>query len=309
MLQMHLSGGGGTPRMQPKSNGKFTIASAQLVKFLAADCGFKYFHDNSHRAHRFTNLFKNAANSPFRGGGTPWMQPKSNGKLKIASYQLIKFLATDFGFKCFHYSGHCAHRVANLCKNAAKSHFRGGGTPWMQPKSNGKFKLASYQLVTFLAADLGLKYFHYSRHCAHRVANLYKNAANSHFRGGGTPWMQPKSNGKFILASYQPKTFLAAYFGFKYFHYTSHCAHRFTNLCKMLQMHLSGGGGTPWMQPKSNGKFILASDRPKWFLAAYFGFKYFHYSGHCAHRVANLCKNAANTPFRGWGDTLDATQK
>ena len=21
---------------------------------------------------------------------------------------------------------------------------------------------------------------------------------------------------------------------------------------KMLQMHLSGGGGTPWMQPKSN---------------------------------------------------------
>ena len=27
---------------------------------------------------------------------------------------------------------------------------------------------------------------------------------------------------------------------------------------KMLQMHLSGGGGTPWMQPKSNGKFKLA---------------------------------------------------
>ena len=43
------------------------------------------------------------------------------------------------------------------------------------------------------------------------------------------------------------------------------------------------------------------------FLVADFGFKYFHYSGHCAHRVANLCKSAANTPFRGWGDTLDAT--
>ena len=28
---------------------------------------------------------------------------------------------------------------------------------------------------------------------------------------------------------------------------------------KMLQMHLSGGGGTPWMQPKSNGKVKLAS--------------------------------------------------
>ena len=27
---------------------------------------------------------------------------------------------------------------------------------------------------------------------------------------------------------------------------------------KMLQRHLSGGGGTPWMQPKSNGKFKLA---------------------------------------------------
>ena len=45
------------------------------------------------------------------------------------------------------------------------------------------------------------------------------------------------------------------------------------------------------------------------FLAAGFGFKTFHYSGQCAHRVANLCKSAANAPFRGWGDTLDAIQK
>ena len=44
------------------------------------------------------------------------------------------------------------------------------------------------------------------------------------------------------------------------------------------------------------------------FLAADFGFKYFHCSSHCAHMVANLCKSAANTSFRGWGDTLDATQ-
>ena len=73
---------------------------------------------------------------------------------------------------------------------------------------------------------------------------------------------------------------------------------------KLLQMHLSGGGGTPCLQPKSNRKLKLA-------LAIWlgFGFKYFHYNGHCAHRVANLCKNAANAPFRGWGDTLDATQK
>ena len=78
---------------------------------------------------------------------------------------------------------------------------------------------------------------------------------------------------------------------------------------KMLQMHLSGGGGTPWMQPKSNGKYKLASHQVVKFLADDFGFKYFHYSGCCAHRVANLCKNAANEPFRGWGDTLDATLK
>ena len=78
---------------------------------------------------------------------------------------------------------------------------------------------------------------------------------------------------------------------------------------KLLQMHLSGGGGTPCLQPKSNRKLKLASPEQLNDLALGFGFKYFHYNGHCAHRVANLCKNAANTPFRGWGDTLDATQK
>ena len=78
---------------------------------------------------------------------------------------------------------------------------------------------------------------------------------------------------------------------------------------KMLQMHFSGGGETPWMQPKSNGKIKLASSHLVKFLAGDFDFKYFHYSGHCAHRVANLCKNSANALFRGWGDTLDATQK
>ena len=78
---------------------------------------------------------------------------------------------------------------------------------------------------------------------------------------------------------------------------------------KVLQMHLSGGGGTPWMQPKSNVTFKLASINVSKILVADFGIKYFHYSGHCAHRVANLCKSAANAPFRGWGNTLDATQK
>ena len=78
---------------------------------------------------------------------------------------------------------------------------------------------------------------------------------------------------------------------------------------KMLLMHLSGGGGTPWMQPKSSGKIKVDSAQLCKFLAAEFRFNCFHYGGPCIYRVANLCKNAANAPFRGWGDTLDATQK
>ena len=78
---------------------------------------------------------------------------------------------------------------------------------------------------------------------------------------------------------------------------------------KMLQMHLSGGGGTPWMQPKSNGNFKLALTQLVKHCAADFGFKNIHYSGPCIHRVANLCKTASNAPFRAWGDTLLATQK
>ena len=78
---------------------------------------------------------------------------------------------------------------------------------------------------------------------------------------------------------------------------------------KVLQMHISGGGGTACLQPKSNVTFKLASLNVSKFLAADFGFKYFYYSGHCAHRVANLCKSAANANFRGWVDSLLATQK
>ena len=74
-------------------------------------------------------------------------------------------------------------------------------------------------------------------------------------------------------------------------------------------MHFSGGEGTPWMQPKSYGKIELASYHLVKFLSADFELKYFHCSGHCAHRVANLHENAVNALFRGWGDTLDATQK
>ena len=78
---------------------------------------------------------------------------------------------------------------------------------------------------------------------------------------------------------------------------------------KVLQMHLSGGGGTPWLQPKSKVSFKLTSVDVFKVLEIDFGFKCFHYSGLCAHRVANGCKSAANLDYRGRGDTLVATQK
>ena len=78
---------------------------------------------------------------------------------------------------------------------------------------------------------------------------------------------------------------------------------------KVLQMLLPGGRETPWLQPKSNQSFTFALHYLLKFMAASFAFKYFHYSGHCAHRVANLCKSAANASSRGWGATLVAIQK
>ena len=58
---------------------------------------------------------------------------------------------------------------------------------------------------------------------------------------------------------------------------------------KVLQMHRSGGGGTPCLQHKSNVTFKVPSLNIPELFNADFGFKYFHYSRHCAHRVANLC--------------------
>ena len=127
--------------------------------------------------------------------------------------------------------------------------------------------------------------------------------------GGGTPWLQPKSNVNFKLALLYVLSFWLLVLDLNIFIIVATVPTGLQTCAKMLQMHLSGGGGTPWMQPKSNVNFKLASLYLVKFLVADFGFKYFHYSGHCAHRVANLCKNAANAPFRGWGDTLVATQK
>ena len=78
---------------------------------------------------------------------------------------------------------------------------------------------------------------------------------------------------------------------------------------KVLQMHISGGGGTACLQRKSNLSLQLASLDVFKFLAAGFGFKAFHYSGHFAHRVANLCKVAANAVSRGVGGHLGCNPK
>ena len=67
---------------------------------------------------------------------------------------------------------------------------------------------------------------------------------------------------------------------------------------KLLQMHLSGGGGTPWLKPKSNVTFESASTQLLMIFFVDFGLKYFHYSAHCAHRVANLCQECCKCTFQ-----------
>ena len=73
--------------------------------------------------------------------------------------------------------------------------------------------------------------------------------------GGGTPWMQPKSNVTFKLASLDVFKFLASDLVFKYFIIVATVPTGLQTCAKVLQMHLSGGGGTPWLQPKSNVTF------------------------------------------------------
>ena len=98
-------------------------------------------------------------------------------------------------------------------------------------------------------------------------------------------------------------------FGLNIFIIVASVPTRLQTCAKSVQMHLSGGEGTPSLQPKSNVTFKIAFLYVFEFLGADFGPNYFYYSGHCAHKIANLCKDRANAPFRGWGDTLLATQK
>ena len=73
--------------------------------------------------------------------------------------------------------------------------------------------------------------------------------------GGGTPWMQPKSNVKFKLASFNCLSFWLLILDLNIFIIVATVPTGLQTCAKMLQMHLSGGGGTPWMQPKSNVNF------------------------------------------------------
>ena len=63
--------------------------------------------------------------------------------------------------------------------------------------------------------------------------------------------MQPKSNVKSKLASSKLVKLLAADFGLKYFYIIVATVPTGLQTCaKLLQMHLSGGGGTPCLQPE-----------------------------------------------------------
>ena len=78
LLQMHLSGGGRTPWLQPKSNVTFELASIKLLKIFTADCGFKYFHYSGTVPTGLQTCAKLPQMHLSGGGGTPWLQPKSN---------------------------------------------------------------------------------------------------------------------------------------------------------------------------------------------------------------------------------------
>ena len=70
------------------------------------------------------------------------------------------------------------------------------------------------------------------------------------------PWLQPEMNVTFKLASLNVLKFMAASFGFEYFHYSGPLCPQGCKLCvKVLQMPFTGGGGPPWLQPKMNVTF------------------------------------------------------
>ena len=78
---------------------------------------------------------------------------------------------------------------------------------------------------------------------------------------------------------------------------------------KVLQMHLSGGGGTPWLQPKSNVTFELVSCKLSKVFAADLDLKIFIIVATVPTGLQTCAKVLQMHEMRGWGNTLDATQK
>ena len=140
VLQMHLSGGEGTPWLQPKSNVTFKKAYLIYSSSWLLVLGLNIFIIVAIVPTGLQTCAKVLQVHLQGGGGTPWLQTKNNVTFKKGSLNIFKFLAAGFGFNYFHYSGHCADRVANLCKSAANAPSRRWGTPWLQSKNNVTFK-------------------------------------------------------------------------------------------------------------------------------------------------------------------------
>ena len=82
VLQMLLSGSGGTPLMQPKSNVTFKLASPNFLSFqlLILDLNMCIIVATVPKG--LQTCAKVLQTHLLRSGGTPWMQPTSNVSFK-----------------------------------------------------------------------------------------------------------------------------------------------------------------------------------------------------------------------------------
>ena len=136
---MHLSGGGTTPWLQPKSNVTFKLDSPQLVKTLSADFEFNFFNIVVNVPTGLQTCAKMLQMHLLGSGGTLWLQPKNNGTFKLTSLYVFKFLATDCGFKDFIIVATVPTGL-QTCEKVLQMNFSGSrGTPWLQLKSNITF--------------------------------------------------------------------------------------------------------------------------------------------------------------------------
>ena len=131
----------------------------------------------------------------FQGvGGTPWLQPKINVTVKQGSLKILKFLDADFRFKCFHYSGHYAHRVANLCKSAANALFRGWGDTFLAAQKKLNFQISLNFFFELHFAGSWFKHFIMVATVLIGLQTCAKVQQMHPSGGGGTPCLQPKIN-------------------------------------------------------------------------------------------------------------------